>query len=95
MPKDLTYFLVQEFDPYKSCLRVDNDVMEINEEHVFLTFGLPKGEKEVKEGKGNDKEDLEFLAKWRGQFQHRKEDEEEKELSTILIVENMKKGMIS
>lgn len=55
LPWDLCCSLVQNFDPYNCCLNLlSGQKMKISIEDVYVCLGLPKGTKEIVEGKSKE-----------------------------------------
>ncbi|KAJ8438360.1 hypothetical protein Cgig2_015287 [Carnegiea gigantea] len=61
IPKQLAHWLLDHFDPWDNSLKLANHkVLEITEEHVHASFGLPMGPEEVVEAKQLD-DDIQYM----------------------------------
>ncbi|KAJ8424951.1 hypothetical protein Cgig2_018758 [Carnegiea gigantea] len=64
IPKKLSRWLLEKYDPWDNSLNLANGKLLIDEEDVYATLGLPMGEFEVIEGQTSDV-DIEFSDLWR------------------------------
>ncbi|KAJ8420308.1 hypothetical protein Cgig2_028058 [Carnegiea gigantea] len=67
IPKRLARWLLENYDPWETSLKLPNGKVLIYEEDVHATLGLPMGPLDVREGKTleNDIEYAIFLEQWR------------------------------